>query len=71
MDFTFSEEQEAVRQAADAIFAGLVTSDRVKETEATDERFDRALWAELAKADLLGLALPEAVGGGGYGTVKR
>ena len=69
MDFTFSEEQEAVRQSADAIFAGLVTPDRVRETEATEERFDRALWAELAKADLLGLALPEAVDGGGYGMV--
>jgi hypothetical protein len=32
MDFTFSEEQEAVRQSADAIFAGLVTPDRVRET---------------------------------------
>jgi acyl-CoA dehydrogenase len=70
MDFTFSEEQEAVRQSADAIFAGLVTPDRVRETEATEERFDRALWAELAKADLLGMALPEAVDGGGYGMVE-
>jgi alkylation response protein AidB-like acyl-CoA dehydrogenase len=70
MDFTISEEQEAVRQSAEGIFTGLVTSDRVKETEATDERFDRGLWAELAKADLLGLALPEAVGGGGYGMVE-
>ena len=70
MDFTFSEEQEAVRQSAEAIFSGLVTPDRVKEVEESDERFDRALWAELAKADLLGVALPEAVGGGGYGMVE-
>jgi alkylation response protein AidB-like acyl-CoA dehydrogenase len=70
MDFTFSEEQEAARQSAEAIFTGLVTADRVKETEAGDERFDRGLWAELAKADLLGLALPEAAGGGGYGLVE-
>ncbi len=70
MDFTFSEEQEAVRQSAEAIFSGLVTPDRVKETEAGEERVDRALWAELAQADLLGLALPEAVDGGGYGLVE-
>ena len=70
MDFTFSEEQQAVREAADGIFAGLVTPERVKEIEATDDRFGRALWAELARADLLGLAAPESVGGGGYGMVE-
>ncbi|MGO9030102.1 MAG: acyl-CoA dehydrogenase family protein [Acidimicrobiales bacterium] len=70
MEFTFSEEQEAVRQTAEGIFSGLATPDRVKEVEATGDRFDRALWAELAKGDLLGLALPEADGGGGYGLVE-
>jgi acyl-CoA dehydrogenase len=44
--------------------------DRVKEVEASDERFDRKLWSELAKADLLGLVLPEADGGGGLGMVE-
>jgi acyl-CoA dehydrogenase len=70
MDFTFSEEQEAVRQSAQAVVAGMVTPDRVKEVEAGEERFDRALWAELAKADLLGLVLPQAHGGGGFGMVE-
>jgi acyl-CoA dehydrogenase len=70
MDFTFTEEQEAVRQAAEGIFAGLVTPDRVREVEATDDRVDRQLWAALAKADLLGLAIPEADGGGGFGLVE-
>jgi alkylation response protein AidB-like acyl-CoA dehydrogenase len=31
---------------------------------------DRELWAELARADLLGLAVPAAHGGGGYGMVE-
>ena len=70
MEFTFSEEQEAVRQAAEGLFTGLVTPDRVKAVEATDERVDRELWAELAKADLLGIAIPEADGGGGFGLVE-
>ena len=61
MDFTFDEEQTAVEEAAEGIFAGLVTPDRVQEVEATEDRVDRELWAELAKADLLGLAVPEAV----------
>jgi alkylation response protein AidB-like acyl-CoA dehydrogenase len=70
MDFTFDEEQRAVQEAADGLFAGLVTPERVQQVEAGDERFDRELWAELAKADLLGLPVPEAFGGGGYGMVE-
>ncbi len=70
MDFTFNEEQRAVREAVEGIFAGMVTPERVQQVEATNERFDRELWAELAQADLLGLAIPEAFGGGGYGMVE-
>jgi alkylation response protein AidB-like acyl-CoA dehydrogenase len=70
MDFSFTPEQDAVRQAATALFDGLVTPDRVAETEATDERVDRPLWAALAAADLLGLAVPEALGGQGLGLTE-
>ncbi len=65
MDFSFSEEQEAVRDLAKQILEGQVTHDRLKELEAGDERFDRKLWQELANAGLLGIALPESVGGAG------
>jgi len=70
MDFTFNVEQTAVREAAEGIFTGLVTPDRVQEIEAAEDRVDRELWAELAKADLLGLALPAAHGGGDFGMVE-
>jgi alkylation response protein AidB-like acyl-CoA dehydrogenase len=56
MDFNFTEEQEAVREAAAGVFAGQVDPDRVTEVEATDDRVDRALWQALARADLLGTA---------------
>jgi alkylation response protein AidB-like acyl-CoA dehydrogenase len=68
MDFQFGEEQEAVRQLADRIFTERSTHERLKEVEqaAGDEGpFDRELWSELAKAGLLGIALPEDVGGAG------
>ncbi len=70
MDFTFSEEQEAVASAADGVFGGLVDPDRVAAVEATEDRVDRELWAALAAADLLGLAVPEPLGGQGLGLTE-
>jgi 3-oxocholest-4-en-26-oyl-CoA dehydrogenase beta subunit len=70
MDFTFNDEQTAVAEAASAIFGGRVDPDRVQEIEATEDRVDRELWADLARADLLGLAVPTAHGGGGLGMVE-
>ena len=68
MDFTYGEEQEAVRQLAEQIFTERATNERLKEVEQAagpEGPFDRQLWAELAKAGLLGIALPEDVGGAG------
>jgi alkylation response protein AidB-like acyl-CoA dehydrogenase len=70
MDFNFNDEQNAVREAVTGIFAGLVDPDRVQVVEASQDRVDTVLWAELARADLLGLAVPEAHGGGGFGMVE-
>ncbi len=68
MDFTYSEEQEAVRELAGRIFGERVTHERLKaiEAAAADEGpIDRELWGELAQAGLLGIALGEDVGGAG------
>jgi alkylation response protein AidB-like acyl-CoA dehydrogenase len=68
MDFTYSEEQDAVRQLAAQIFGDRSTHERLKqiEAEAGDEGpFDRDLWRELANAGLLGIHLGEDVGGAG------
>jgi acyl-CoA dehydrogenase len=70
MDFSLNEEQEAVRDLATRIFEGQATPDRVKEVEGGTDRFDRSLWAELAKANLLGICLPEDVGGSGFGILE-
>lgn len=70
MDFSFSEEQQAVQELAAQIFEGQATHERVREVESGTERFDRELWAELAKANLLGIALPESVGGSGLGLIE-
>ncbi|WP_127782352.1 acyl-CoA dehydrogenase family protein [Rhodococcus sp. X156] len=70
MDFTLSEEQEAIRGLAADIFTGKATTDRVKEVEKTAENVDRELWRELANSGLLGIALPEDLGGGGLGLAE-
>jgi alkylation response protein AidB-like acyl-CoA dehydrogenase len=68
MDFTYSEEQEAVRELAGRIFSERVTHERLKELEqagADEGPIDRPLWRELADAGLLGIALDEEYGGAG------
>ncbi|HYF45303.1 MAG TPA: acyl-CoA dehydrogenase family protein, partial [Acidimicrobiales bacterium] len=70
MDFSFTEEAEAVRDLAEQVFSGSVTVERVKEVEASEEGFDRGLWKELASTGLLGIGLPESAGGAGLGLVE-
>ncbi|HXW34082.1 MAG TPA: acyl-CoA dehydrogenase family protein [Acidimicrobiales bacterium] len=70
MDFTFTDEQEAVAESARGVFEGVATSERVSAVEGTDDRFDPELWAELARANLLGVAVPETYGGSGLGMTE-
>jgi acyl-CoA dehydrogenase len=70
MDFTFSEEQEAVRDLAAQIFEGHATTERVKEVERSEEHFDRELWRALADAGLLAIAVPDEHGGSGLGLIE-
>ena len=65
MDFSFSEEQETVGKVARQLFEARATPEHLTELEAAATRYDPALWRELATSDLLGVALPEAVGGSG------
>lgn len=71
MDFSFSEEQEAIRVLARQILEDRFSPDRLRAMERSDDlRFDRETWSELAKANLLGVGLPEDVGGSGLGFVE-
>ncbi|MGH3438832.1 MAG: acyl-CoA dehydrogenase family protein [Sciscionella sp.] len=67
MDFTLGEELLAVRDLAAEIFADRATAQRVREVEESESRVDGALWSELTRAGLLGVALPEPDGGAGLG----
>src|SRR5580692_1859155 len=70
MDFAFTDEQLAVSEAATGLLSGLVDPDRVIAVELSEDAVDRELWASLASADLLGLGIPEAQGGAGYGLTE-
>ncbi|MGH2662306.1 MAG: acyl-CoA dehydrogenase family protein [Actinomycetota bacterium] len=70
MDLSFTEEQEALRDLARKILEAEVTPARLREVEAGPERFDRALWAELARAGLLGITVPQEHDGSGGGILE-
>jgi alkylation response protein AidB-like acyl-CoA dehydrogenase len=59
MDFTPTEEQDAVRGLATSLFA------TATHPGVGVEGFDTALWSKLADGGLLGLSVPEELGGGG------
>ena len=47
-----------------------VTTERLLALEDASEPFDRRVWKQLADANLLGVPLPEALGGSGYGLME-
>ena len=70
MDFGFDETQDDVRLLARDVFDTMATPARVGEVEQTDDAIDRDVWAELARSELLGVSLPEDVGGSGHGIME-
>ncbi len=70
MDWSWSEDQQALRELARKILEELATHERLKSIEGGEEGIDRALWKELAKANLLGVPFAEAYGGSGMGLLE-
>jgi 3-oxocholest-4-en-26-oyl-CoA dehydrogenase beta subunit len=71
VDFTLSEAHRELCALTRGILTDRVTTDRLREIEAKDEPFDRALWTELAIAGVLAAALPPDAGGDGYGLLEQ
>jgi acyl-CoA dehydrogenase len=63
-------EQEALVGLAADIFAGRTSNEQLAAVEGSADRWDPQLWRELADAGLLGLAVPEALGGAGLGLLE-
>jgi len=67
MDFEYGDEQKQVRDLARQILSDGTSHERLRELERAKTWFDASLWNLLADAGLTALALPESIGGGGFG----
>lgn len=67
MDFDLTPDQDALRDLARRIIADHCTDEHLKAVGATESATDLDLWRSLAGAGLVGIGLPESVGGGDYG----
>jgi alkylation response protein AidB-like acyl-CoA dehydrogenase len=69
MDFSLTADQEELRQLAKRVLADRCTPERLREVAFGDGStgVDLELWRELAELGVVGVGLPEEVGGGGLG----
>jgi alkylation response protein AidB-like acyl-CoA dehydrogenase len=69
MDFALTEEQTELAGLAARILEDRMNLQHLKARDRSDDWYDLDTWREFAKANLLGIALPESAGGLGLGFV--
>jgi acyl-CoA dehydrogenase len=67
---SLTPEQEALVGLAAQILAGRTSNEQLAKLEESETRTDDELWRELADAGLIGIAVPEALGGAGLGLAE-
>jgi 3-oxocholest-4-en-26-oyl-CoA dehydrogenase beta subunit len=71
VDFDLTDEQQATVEAAAKLLGDKATPEAIRALEQDDDlRFDRELWAAMADAGLLGIAVPAEHGGAGLGVLE-
>jgi 3-oxocholest-4-en-26-oyl-CoA dehydrogenase beta subunit len=71
MDFDLTDEQQATIDVAAKLLGDKAAPDALRALEERDDlRFDRELWAAMADAGLLGIAVPVEHGGAGLGVLE-
>lgn len=70
MDFALNEDQTSLRDLAAQILSDGSNDDSLKAFARDDRPYDENLWRTLADAGLLGIAVPEAQGGLGFGMTE-
>jgi 3-oxocholest-4-en-26-oyl-CoA dehydrogenase beta subunit len=71
MDFSLNGPQLELAELSRRILGDKCTPERLREVEAGGDRFDPALWADLARTGILAATLPEALGGSGLGLLEQ
>src|SRR5260221_12988736 len=71
MDFPHNDSQRELAALTRTILTDRVTAEGLREVEAGGDRFDPALWADLARAGILAAALPGSLGGAGLGLLEQ
>lgn len=69
MDFSFTDEQESIRELANQILGDACGHEHLAslERDESGDGIDHVLWKSLAEAHLLGIAIDETHGGSGLG----
>ena len=71
VNFAFSPEQEELRRSVRRFLEDKSPSSEVRRLMETENGYDSVVWTLLAsQLGLVGLAIPEAYGGSGYGSVE-
>jgi 3-oxocholest-4-en-26-oyl-CoA dehydrogenase beta subunit len=71
MDFSTTEAADDLGGLTRTITESVCTAEHQRELDGLETRFDRNLWAKLIEADVLSAAMPESLGGGGFGVLEQ
>jgi alkylation response protein AidB-like acyl-CoA dehydrogenase len=70
MDFSFTEDQNSIRDLVKQVLTDIVTDDSLKALDKEGTWFHQRAWRQLAESEMLGLAIPEEYGGAGMGLTE-
>lgn len=71
MNFAITEEQLAIQQLANSVFADFCSDERIKSLQDSGTTFDDVLWQKLAETGLLALNVSELWQGSGLGALEQ
>lgn len=70
MDFGLDETQQSIADLSATVLRNEVDGARVDQVVSSELGYDETLWKALGQAGLLTLAVPEALGGDGFGAIE-
>ena len=70
MDFELTEDQRAIAEMAQSVFADYCTDDRLRQFDTSEQAYMQPLWELCVETGLQALAIPEALGGSGLGMAE-